>query len=55
MFLYTLTMPAQKASATAITTYTDSNGVEQCMLMVYEYDRVLGSERFVPADVLRHV
>src|SRR5260221_1157470 len=37
-FLYTLVMPAQKASATAITTYTDSNGVEQCMMMVYEYD-----------------
>jgi hypothetical protein len=36
--LYTLTMPARKASATAITTYTDSSGVEQCMLMVYEYD-----------------
>lgn len=38
VYLYTLTMPAQKASATAITTYTDSNGIEQCMLMVYEYD-----------------
>ncbi len=36
--LYTLTMPARKASATAITTYTDVNGVEQAMLMVYEYD-----------------
>ncbi len=36
--LYTLTMPARKASATAITTYTDTNGVEQCLLMVYEYD-----------------
>jgi hypothetical protein len=36
--LYTLTMPAKKASATAITTYTDSSGVEQCLMMVYEYD-----------------
>jgi hypothetical protein len=38
VFLYTLTMPAKKASATAITNYTDSNGVEQCLMMVYEYD-----------------
>ena len=36
--LYTLTMPGRKASATAITTYTDSNGAEQAILMVYEYD-----------------
>jgi hypothetical protein len=36
--LYTLTMPKRKASATAITTYTDASGVEQAMLMVYEYD-----------------
>jgi hypothetical protein len=37
-YMYTLTMPARKASATAITNYTDSSGVEYAMLMVYEYD-----------------
>jgi len=37
-FLYSLQMPAGKASATAITNYTDTNGVEQCLLMVYQYD-----------------
>jgi hypothetical protein len=37
-YLYSLTMPARKASATAITTYKDSSGTDQCMLMVYEYD-----------------
>jgi hypothetical protein len=36
--LYALTMPANKASAAAITTYTDSSGVEQAILMVYQYD-----------------
>ncbi len=36
--LYNLTMPANKASAVAITTYTDGSGVEQCILMVYQYD-----------------
>jgi len=37
-YLYSLTMPATKASTAAITNYTDSNGVEQCLLMVYQYD-----------------
>lgn len=36
--LYDLQMPAKKASAVGIATYTDSAGVEQCLLVVYEYD-----------------
>lgn len=43
--MYTLAMPVQpagskaaKASATAITTYTDANSVEQALLAVYQYD-----------------
>lgn len=31
-------MPAKKASAVGITTYRDASGVEQCLLVVYEYD-----------------
>jgi hypothetical protein len=38
VYLYTLTMPGTKASAVGITTYTDSSGVEQCLMVVYEYD-----------------
>lgn len=38
VYLSTLTMPAKKASAVGITTYRDSSGVEQCLLVVYEYD-----------------
>ena len=37
-YLYTLTMPAKKASAVGITTYRDAGGVEQCLLVVYQYD-----------------
>jgi hypothetical protein len=36
--LYVLEMPGRKASAAAITNYTDSSGVEQCLMVVYEYD-----------------
>lgn len=36
--MYSLTMPARKASAVGITTYTDANHIEQCMLVVYQYD-----------------
>ncbi|HEY2321717.1 MAG TPA: hypothetical protein VGJ82_02535 [Thermoanaerobaculia bacterium] len=36
--LFTLTMPARKASATAITTCTTANGDEACVMLVYEYD-----------------
>lgn len=38
VYLSTLTMPAKKASAVGITTYTDTSGTEQCLLVVYEYD-----------------
>lgn len=38
VYLSTLTMPAKKASAVGITTYRDTSGVEQCLLVVYEYD-----------------
>jgi hypothetical protein len=44
-FLYSQTMPVQpsgskaaKASATAVTTYTDASGIEQALLAVYQYD-----------------
>jgi hypothetical protein len=37
-YLYFLDMPSTKASATAIANYTDSSGVEQTLLLVYEYD-----------------
>lgn len=36
--MYTQSMPGRKASAAAITAYVDYDGIEQVMLMVYEYD-----------------
>lgn len=51
-YLYTVQMPARKASAVGITRYRDAAGVDQCLMVVYQYDDYQMYVYQAPADAV---